>query len=190
MNRERGATVVEYALAVAVVVVLCLGALQVLEDESEDRLSDRGDVAGAPLDESFRGLGESAGSPGGGGGGGGGTPGPTGIRLGSLVGGFQQGFPDVAKWDAVVTVTFTDNGGVPLAGVTVNGTWSPSGHGSGGLSCVTDAAGTCQLVRVAINDNRKTVTFSLGTVTNGTLTYVSQEADPSGATITCANPVC
>jgi len=45
---ERGATLVEYAMLVALVVVLLLGVLQALADDSGDELEARADRSGAP----------------------------------------------------------------------------------------------------------------------------------------------
>jgi Flp pilus assembly pilin Flp len=45
---ERGATLVEYALIVALVVVASLGAIEVLSDRTGDEVESRGDRIGQP----------------------------------------------------------------------------------------------------------------------------------------------
>lgn len=60
---ERGATAVEYALGIALVVVVTVGAVQLLEDESGERLNDEGTTIGQPAGDSRGVLPGGLGSP-------------------------------------------------------------------------------------------------------------------------------
>lgn len=55
-NSDRGAVMVEYALGIALVVVVSLGALSTLRDGSSDRLEDRESAAGGSAELSGQGF--------------------------------------------------------------------------------------------------------------------------------------
>lgn len=143
---DRGATMVEYALGVALLVVACLGAISFLEDESRDSLDESSDLAGNP-------DGLEAGSPGGSTGGttGGDTGGtttdgstdpadaPDGVVVSSITGTSTIAPPD---WVATVSVIASDSSGALAQGVLVTGTWDPAVAGST-VSCTTGADGRC-----------------------------------------------
>jgi hypothetical protein len=69
-------------------------------------------------------------------------------------------------WTARVTISVVSSG-APVAGATVNGSWS-TGTSS---SCTTDSTGSCTVV---LNVNKKTasVAWMLSSVTHATLTYL------------------
>lgn len=64
-STERGVTLVEYAMGVALVLVASLGVTEAVADNAGDRLDERGSTVGAPGDEA---LGGRAGETGTGGG--------------------------------------------------------------------------------------------------------------------------
>lgn len=187
---ERGASVVEYALGVAFIVIGSMGGLSVLQDKSEAHLRARASDAGAPADEAMRGVVAGSGSSSADGTSGTPPSGTANVQITGMTGNSTNNAGENIKWDAIVTVTIVDADGNPAAGVAIAGTWT-NGRGSGGESCVTDAGGLCTLVREAIRDNHETVSFSLVSIGDGvTIVYSPQPADPTGVTITCTSAVC
>jgi hypothetical protein len=61
-NRSRGAILPEYALGIALVVVVALGAIEGLTDSGGERLDERGSAIGAPGDEALGGAAGGGGS--------------------------------------------------------------------------------------------------------------------------------
>lgn len=83
------------------------------------------------------------------------------------------------KWQATVTITVLDSSEAAVAGATVGGSWSAGANGSG--SCVTNASGQCDIARSNINRNSASVSFTVTTVSHGTLAYASGDNhDPDG----------
>jgi hypothetical protein len=72
------------------------------------------------------------------------------------------------KWNAVVTVTVSDNTSAAVSGATVNATWSNGTNGTG--SCVTNGSGQCTIEKNNLKSNVSSVTLSV-TGIDGTLTY-------------------
>ncbi|TAK00287.1 MAG: hypothetical protein EPO36_09410 [Chloroflexota bacterium] len=71
-------------------------------------------------------------------------------------------------WTATVTVGVVDEHGLPVAGVTVSGSWSA---GSGATSCLTSDNGSCSLVSSALNKKAANVMFSVGDLAATGWTY-------------------
>ena len=83
------------------------------------------------------------------------------------------------KWNATVTITVYDDGEAPVAGATVNGSWSDGASGSG--SCTTNASGQCTITKNDISRNSSSATFTVTSVTHASLTYaVDANHDPDG----------
>jgi thermitase len=119
---------------------------------------------------------------------GGGTPPPTAVHVGDLDGSASgQG----ARWTATVTIVVHDGNHGPVSGITVAGTWSSGA--SGGGSCVTGAAGQCQVSKQP-QKNAASVTFSVTGLTGPTgVSYApgsnhDPEGDSTGTAITVARP--
>jgi PKD repeat protein len=95
-------------------------------------------------------------------------------HVGDLDGAVTQG---QGTRTARVTATVHDTIEARLPNAVLTGYWSVGGTSS---SCTTDAAGQCTVARSFANATR-TVTFSVGSVTHPTKTYVpSQNHDPDG----------
>lgn len=79
------------------------------------------------------------------------------------------------KWEAFVTVTIVDSAGAPLAGATVEGTWS--GAADGTVSASTASDGTITFASGELTSS--SVTFTVTKVTHSTLQYNSSaNSDP------------
>jgi PKD repeat protein len=85
------------------------------------------------------------------------------VSIGELVGASST---RRGGWTAQVTVTAVGAVGDPVAGATVDGTWTTGGSGG----CTTGAAGSCTF---SMNVNKKTasVSWTVTIITHATLTY-------------------
>ncbi|MFT5113804.1 MAG: hypothetical protein ACI8P9_003136, partial [Parasphingorhabdus sp.] len=88
------------------------------------------------------------------------------------------------KWNATITVTVGDSSHGSVDGATVDGSWSNGASGSG--SCLT-VAGTCNITKNNINKNSTSATFTVNSVTHGTLTYDANDNHP-GNSIAVSKP--
>lgn len=102
---ERGATLVEYAMLVALVAIVLLGALQYLTDESSDELEARADRSGSPDLDSTGVPAPPSGGGGSGGGDGGSTTPPITVSVSSPTGCWAG---DSKNWTANFTIIVTD----------------------------------------------------------------------------------
>jgi hypothetical protein len=83
------------------------------------------------------------------------------------------------KWNATVTILVHDSAENPVAGATVNGSWSNGASGSG--SCVTDGSGQCSVTNNNINRNSGSATLTVDGITHGSLLYnAGNNHDPDG----------
>ncbi len=88
-----------------------------------------------------------------------------------------------------MTITAHDDGEVPVANVTVNGSWSDGAAGS----CVTDGSGQCSLTNGNINRRTGSVTFTVDSLTHASFSYASgdnhdPDGDSNGTAITIFAP--
>jgi Flp pilus assembly pilin Flp len=184
-SRDRGATLVEYALIIALLVVVLIGAIQRFEGNAEDRYDERAGQ-GAPAEEFGR-LGPDGGT--------GTDPGegeePGGTVASLVVEPLTATAPASNNtWSMTVTVRVLGDG-VPLGGVTFTSpTWTPSSGGTS--SCTTTSTGICtytQSMSRSGSDPVLQATFNLGTpsYTNPDDTSPTITIDGSGA-ITCTRP--
>ena len=97
------------------------------------------------------------------------------------------------KWTAQVLVLVLDQFGLPVAGVTVNGTWS--GAAKGGGSCITTAGGTCTIAKSDLSLAKTSITFTVTAVAKTGATYdrtknvdADQPPDSNGTVITISRP--
>lgn len=146
--RDRGATLVEYALLVALFAVVLIASVDVLQGSETDYLESSGQRIGMPdLDA----------SP------------PTSTTTTTVDGGSDTTDPSESttvaleppevktdeqgnNWSATILLTFT-SGGIPQEGVTVTGSWDPSGNHEE-TSCTTNSAGECSVIRWQLNKNQ------------------------------------
>lgn len=159
-GRDRGATLLEYALGISVFLLAIIGAIELLTDSASERFAEGGG-AGAPAEANGV-FGTRDASPGGGGGGGGGGGPAILVASASLTGSSTQSGPGNSPFTATVTVSATDQTGAPVAGAAVELSWS--GNVSGSTSLVTDGAGEVSHSVSGIQHNRS-VTFTVTAVT-------------------------
>lgn len=74
-----------------------------------------------------------------------------------------------SKWTAKVTILVHDTGNNPLAGVTVNGSWSAGANGSG--SCITASNGTCTVSKANLSGRTLSVAFTVSNLTKSSYFY-------------------
>ncbi len=159
---DRGATLVEYALLVALFGLVLVASVDALQGSETEYLESSSDRIGMPdLDASPPGATTTTG-PGEG-------PQPTEPPPDSVL--VQIEAPTVSadeqgnNWRA--RIDFLASGsGLAKEGVVISGFWSPSGGGGQTTtSCTTDSAGTCQMVRWNMSkDTYDQATFTITSV--------------------------
>jgi Flp pilus assembly pilin Flp len=150
LQGDRGAALVEYALLLALLVLVLAGAVSALQDSEAQHLESSGQRVGMPdLDVSPPPPPTSSTVPG--------QTDPTDppptvyVSLDEPVGTAEptQG----NSWQATVTFGAWGESGA-LEGVVITGVWSPSHAQHQTTSCTTDASGTCAVVRWSLNNNQ------------------------------------
>jgi len=165
---DRGASLVEYALGIALIGLAIVGALQALESDSSEALGDRTALAGDPS-EDFGVLGNA----------GGGSPVSTATTVTTtsipatpvdvdIVGSptaVISGPGNSGKWSATVTFSVTSLlGGGGISGAIVDGTWSVSGGGVDLVAACSSVDGVCAVVANDIGSGVTSVTFTVTSV--------------------------
>jgi hypothetical protein len=95
------------------------------------------------------------------------------------------------RWHATVSITIHNNSEAPVAGATVNGSWSNGSSGSS--SCVTNASGQCTVTKNNLRSNTPSVMFTVTSVTAAGNTYNASanhdpDGDSNGTSITVLQP--
>ena len=90
-----------------------------------------------------------------------------------------------------MTVTIHTSADLPVAGVTVTGTWSDAAQGS--ASCVTGASGVCSVTKSNLKSNQSTATFTVTQVGDVDAVYDAianhdPDGDSDGTSISIAAP--
>ena len=108
------------------------------------------------------------------------NPQSTGMHVGNLTAIVSN---DGTSWSAIVEIEVHDASHNPLNGATVTGSWTPPGLNAN--TCTTGELGgngTCIVLYPAISNKRKTVSFSVGSLTKALFTYASgSNHDPDGS---------
>jgi hypothetical protein len=169
----------EYALGVALVAVVAIGAVQYLQGRGEDRLESSDARIGTPNDEAAYG-------------GSGGGPGPTTpttapsadepMSVGSVTA-TPPSSDDGSKWIANATITVLDEDGDPLQGVLVAGSWDTGPNDD--AQCTTGVTGVCSVQQTAINDNRAVARFTVETMTLTGFTFVASGSPNELVDVSC-----
>ena len=94
------------------------------------------------------------------------------------------------KWDATVTITVADAQQGPVAGATVNASWS-DGQSGAVDSCLTDSNGQCSLTTT--NLNSQSIIFTVNTVSHASFIYqagdnIDPDGDSDGTSLTLYGP--
>ena len=108
------------------------------------------------------------------------NPQSTGMHVGNMTAIVSN---DGTSWSAVVEIEAHDAAHNPLNGVTIVGSWTPPGLNSN--TCTTGELGgngTCIMLYPGISLKKKTVSFSVGSLTKALYTYASaSNHDPDGS---------
>ena len=190
---ERGATLVEYALVVALVVVVLIGAITRISDSGDEKLEASGDRIGTPADNSYYAGTSSTAST---------TPASS-TTTTSLPG--QQVHPSSiaatpaptsssnSKWvaNATVKVTLTSSPFTGIAGLLVTGEWTTEGGGPKEVqTCTTTASGTCTVQFTDINDSKPGATYTITSITGpGFFWTAGGPGDVTSGTVGCSPPL-
>ena len=163
VRHQRGASSVEYALLLALVVVFSVPAIQWLHDSSEAEFQGRAASAGSP-DLSAVATTTTTTVPT--------TTAPAPTTTTSVAINATASLTATANrqgntWSATATATVVDQNNQPVQGVVVTGAWSPAI--SGETSCTTDSNGQCSMTQAGMEarDNKPfvaNVTFSVSSV--------------------------
>jgi hypothetical protein len=108
------------------------------------------------------------------------NPQSTGMHVGNLTAIVSN---DGTSWSAIVEIEVHDAAHNPLNGATVTGSWTPPGLNAN--TCTTGELGgngTCIVLYPAISNKKKSVSFSVGSLTKALYTYSSaSNHDPDGS---------
>lgn len=183
LERERGATLVEYALLVALIVVVSLGAIQSLETKGKSKVDDGASDRGLPSEQLF--LPSPSGSIIGGGSGSTVGSGAATVEVFDLVGSSADaGGTGPPTWVASATVRVKNVATPDLwNGVTVAGTWTyleGSTPRTVVRSCVTANTGVCTITLTGLRKEGGTRTDSatFGSITLSGTGIVHQPPSP------------
>ncbi len=179
LRRDRGATLVEYALLVGLLVVVSLGVIQNLEDKGGSKVASRSDGIGQPTEANdLSGPGTTSPTtppttaP---------PPSPVTVHVGTLAGATSTSGGD---WSATVTITVLDADGNPAQSVSVTGSWTIPG---GGTTCTTDANGECAITSVSMKRNGNgsvpSIEFAIVNLGGAQVTYDPDSNSASSLTI-------
>lgn len=179
-RRERGATTVEYALIVALVVVVGLGAITQLRENSENKLEQRELSSGGGVEISGKGFSYTgAGGVAGGGsdGGGGTTTVVDGVAFPSS--GLKSSKQNQDFWIANVTVVLS-SGGTDVENANVAVTWT-YGTSTTTVACPlpSDKKGEVQCELASIPKAVASVTVEISTITGSSISYTTPTPAPS-----------
>jgi len=180
-RRDRGAALVEYAMLMALVVVVSLAAISALTDESDAKVAAQPDRIGLPSEDNALNAPPGDADPGGDDDDGG-SSGPVTAHVGGLSGATSVSNND---WSATITITVVDDSDNPVQGATVTGSWSV---GTGGTTCTpTSASGTCSITSSALRRTGgsavPSVTFTIGAISGTDVTYDGSANSVSALTV-------
>ena len=177
---DRGAALMEYAIGIALIAIVAIAGIQSLEESSEETLDARGDVAGTPIEEyGYLGLSGAGTSPG--------TSTSTtsttapSVSVQVLIDGSpSSSLLSGKKWSATVTFQVLDDGGSPVTGAVITGTWTIADSGPTTLETeCSSITGTCAVVANKIDDAITEATFQVTSVTGDGISLADGGALPS-----------
>lgn len=175
---DRGATLVEYALMVSLIALVCAAGIGTFEEESSARLSDKAQNAGAPdVGAVFTPVPPGSVPPGSTT-----TTPPAPPPPDAATAALAATATDKNQWSATVTVEIRDGGGAIVPGALVEVIWN-HGDGQTDMSCATDSDGQCPMTLKNLMAFSE-VTFTIMRVSLGETTLLascSLFAIPKGA---------
>jgi Flp pilus assembly pilin Flp len=188
-TEERGATTVEYALIIALVVVLCLGAIQALQTKGTAKVDEGAAERGRPTEQLF--LPSASGVIIGGGSGSTVGSGAATVEVFDIQGTSAEG--QGSTWVATVTVKVKNVATPELwSGVTVTGTWFYLDSGTpktASGTCPTDSTGLCTISLSGLKSNKTdSAEFRSITLTGSGITQQAPIPDPVSTSGPIAKP--
>jgi hypothetical protein len=191
-TEDRGATLVEYALGLALVVILCLGAIRTLETEGSAKVDDGAGDRGQPSEQLF--LPSASGVIVGGGSGSSVGSGAATVEVFEVAGSSANG--SSSSWVATVAVK-VKNATTPelWSGVTVTGTWhylegSTAKQATG--TCLTGSTGLCTIslsgLRKSGSNRTDVVEFRTIKLSGTSITHQPPSPDPISTSGSIAKP--
>ncbi len=185
---DRGATVVEYAMLVALIVVVSIGAITAIQGRGAQRLSASDDRITPAADGQYYSSGGTPSS----------VPPSTTTTVAGAIAVHVASPPLIviesssqSEWRVTVTFTLLDSSNNGVIGASMNGSWSDGGNGSApGTTCSTStSSGRCTLQFTAIKDNVNTVTFTLTSITGGSFFWQPANAGEGTLVLGCSPPL-
>ena len=182
--RQRGATALEMAFLMFLIVVPLVYAVDGVTNRGGSRLDEDGERIGQPVE----GYGlpspsttvvvasSSTSAP------------PSGLVVASAGFTSQATLQDNNKWTANLVITLTDSSGVPIAGATVSGQWSTFTGAKQDTSCITDGDGRCTVTQWGLKaSGTDIVTDTTYTLLDATGDGVSIDPAVVGTSVTVNN---
>jgi hypothetical protein len=179
---------VEYALGIALILVVSMTAIARIQDRGAQRLATSDDrIAPTADNQYYAGVGTTTPPP----------PSSTSTTVGSNPIHIASG-PQVvvqndsnSQWTVTVTFTIVDASNSGVIGASITGTWSDGGNGStpGGTCSTSTTQGKCTLQFTAIKDNVKTVTFTTTSVSASGSVWQPAAAGEGNVTTACSPPL-
>lgn len=182
-HRQRGVSLVEYALGVSLVLVTSLAAIDGLQDNAEENLASRGATAGAPdlPDVGITTAPPTTSSP---------TTAPPATSPPQTIAASATFSNEVIaaatgnRWSAKIDITARDSTtNRPLTGVTITVTWTPAPDDSPiTQTCSVPSTGVCTFQRTGMSTKGgqfvDTVTLTVDSIssTSQTVNYTSGSA--------------
>jgi Flp pilus assembly pilin Flp len=191
-HQDRGATLVEYAMVVSLVVVVLIGGITKITDSGDEKLEASGERVGTSEDNSYYAGTSSTSST---------TPASS-TTTTSLPG--QQIQPSNItatpppssssgnRWvaNATVTVTLTTSPFTGIAGLVVTGRWTDGSGPDEEQTCTTSASGTCIVQFTDIQDIRPSATFTIDSISGPGFFWTAGGAgDVTSLVVGCSPPL-
>lgn len=186
LRRDRGATLVEYAMLVGLLAVASITVIQTATDGGEERLDGSDDRISAQGDNSYYANASTSST----------VPLSTTTTNASTVAVHLDPNPLVSvqpdgsnRWRVTVTFTLLDTAGNGVIGATMDGDWVDVGQGSTPQStCTTStSAGQCTIQYTNIKDSSLEVTYNLSAITGGNFAWIPEAPDEGTLVVPCGS---
>lgn len=177
---QRGATLPEYALVVALFAVVTMGAIGQIDSNAGTYYDSTSSQIGTPPTTipPPPAVPPTPSEP----------PPPLTVTVSSMVGTAASCSGNC--WTASILITVRDSTMTPFAGATVTGSWNPAGLSTNG--CTTAANGTCTVTITGMKANGggsvNQAVYTVSNVSAGSRPYVAGSVTQKTVPQTCANP--
>ena len=185
---DRGATLVEYALGIALILIVSIGAVTNIQSRGKTQLAASDDRVTPAADNQYYPGGSTPST----------VPSTTTTTAPGSIAVHLQASPAVtvenatsSEWRVTVTFTLLDSSDNGVIGATMNGAWSDGGNGSNpaGTCSTSTSAGKCTLQFTSIKDNVSSVTFTLSSITGSGFYWQPATAGEGTLSVSCSPPL-